>query len=254
MRILAFSALCITACAQSPTFEVVSVKPTDMSARERVLGLFTYPGGRVRATSCRLDYLIEEAFSLQPFQIAGAPRWVHEEFFDLEGKPPASSPSSRSNPSNPKLPPNAEQRLMLQAAVTDRFQLHYHWEEKEGQVYHLVKSGKELRLDPPKDKDDFPWAGSVNGGPSFSDGIAGINETMTQLAERLSKALGRLVVDQTGIEGSFDFQARYPYDDVSHDVASTVLASVPLLGLKLEAARGPVKMLVIDHVERPTGN
>ena len=264
MRLLEFSALCIvamspaTVSAQSqgsaPAFEVISVKPADLSVRGRGMGVFTYPGGRVRATSCSLDYLIEEAFGLQPFQIVGAPRWLHEELFDLEGKPPAASPSSRSNPSNPKLPPNAEQRLMLQAALIDRFQLHFHWEEREGQVYRLAKNGKPLQLTPAKDKDEFPWAGSVAGGGPFSDGIAGINESMGQLAERLSTVLGRLVIDQTGIEGPYDFKARYPYDDVPHDVASAILASAPLLGLKLEAARGPVKTLAIDRVERPSGN
>jgi uncharacterized protein (TIGR03435 family) len=57
------------------------------------------------AYKCRLDYLIEQAFDLQRFQIAGAPGWAHADRFNIEAKPPASAQSSQSNPNNPKLPP-----------------------------------------------------------------------------------------------------------------------------------------------------
>jgi Protein of unknown function (DUF3738) len=102
----------------APTFEVATVKPADLMAQDRLgIGLFTYPGGRIVANKCPLDYLIEQAFNLQRFQIAGAPGWAHGDRFNIEAKPPASSQSSQSNPNNPKLPPNQEQRQMLQALL-----------------------------------------------------------------------------------------------------------------------------------------
>jgi uncharacterized protein (TIGR03435 family) len=236
----------------TPAFEVVSVKPSDPNRRYSI-GMFTYPGGRVEATYVPVDYLIQQAYDIQPFQISGEPRWAREERFDLVGKPPESSPSSKSNPAISKLPPNPEQRQMLQAALVDRFGLKYHWETKEGEIYLLVKSGKGLKLQPAKDKDDYPWAGGFSG-PPFSNGIQGINETMANLAERISPVLGRTVIDRTGIDGSFDFAFRYPGDEANPDIGAVILTSVQGLGLKLEPNRGPVKILAIDHLERPSAN
>jgi len=236
----------------APKFDVVSVKPSDPN-RNYSIGLFTYPGGRVEATYVPVDYLIQQAFDIQPFQITGEPRWAREDRFDLVGKPPESSASSKSNPAISKLPPNPEQRQMLQAVLADRFGLHYHWETKEGEIYLLVKNGKELKLKPAKNKDDYPWAGGFSG-PPFSNGVRGVNESMANFAERLSGVLGRTVIDRTGIEGSFDFAFHYPGDEANPNTGAVILTSVQGLGLKLEPGKGPVKILVIDRVERPSGN
>jgi uncharacterized protein (TIGR03435 family) len=237
----------------APAFEVVSVKPSTTSGRYGI-GIFPFPGGHVEASYCTADYLIQQAFYIQPFQVSGAPRWTREDRFDLQAKPPASSSSSKSNPTSFKSPLNAEQRQMLQAALADRFQLQYHWETKEGPIYLLVRTSKQPNLTPAKNKDDYPWAGSVAGGPPFSDGIRGMNETMAQLAERISPILDRPVIDRTGIEGSFDFQFRYRGDEPNPDIGAVIVTSVQGLGLKLETSRGPVKVLVIDRVEHPSAN
>lgn len=244
--------LCGSPANDTPAFEVVSVKPSDPSVPHRI-GIFTYPGGRVRADYCPLEYLIEQAFDLQPFQVSGAPRWTLEEQFDIEGKPPESSPSSKSNPSTIKAPPNREQRQMLQAALVDRFRLQYHWETREGPAYLLMKTGKELNMTPAKETGDFHWAGAVASGPQFNDGIRGENETMADLAERISPILGHGVIDQTGIEGVYDFKVPYPAEDRS-DIGAVIIACLPQLGLKLQPSRGPVKTLVVDRVERPSAN
>ena len=77
---------------------------------------------------------------------------------------------------------------------------------------------------------------------------------MEDLAERLSPYLGRLVLDRTGISGSFDFKVEYPSDDARPDVISMILATVHDLGLKLEASKGPVEGMVIEHAEKPSAN
>ena len=239
--------------ASAPAFEVASVKPADPNARVG-MGLFTYPGGRITGHMCKLDYLMQEAFDIQPFQISGGPRWIHEDRYDIEAKPPANSKSSKANPNNPKLPPNQEQRQMLQALLAERFHLRYRRETNEGSVYYLVKTGKALKLQEPKDKEGYPWVGSVSGAAINGDGLAGTNATMPLMAARLSLYLERPVIDRTGLEGSFDFKFEYRSDDPRPDIISCILTSVEALGLKLQTGRGPVETLVIESAERPAAN
>jgi uncharacterized protein (TIGR03435 family) len=127
--------------ANPPAFEVASVKlPT---SQERIIGLFTYPGGRITATNYTLQMLIEEAYSVQTFQVSRGQRWIGEDRYSIEAKPPASSPASKLTPPYPKWPPNDEQRLMRQTLLADRFHLQLHRETKEGPVYILTAGSRE---------------------------------------------------------------------------------------------------------------
>jgi uncharacterized protein (TIGR03435 family) len=251
-----FIALIGSALAQpQATFEVASVKPA--SAGAAPAGLFTYPGGRIIASQCTLDYLIMEAFNVEAFQVSGGPRWMHEDRYDIEAKPPASSKSSKANPLSFKSPPNEEQREMLQALLADRFQFRYHRENREGPVFLLLKSDKALRLQDARDKDAYSWAGINSGGGFNGEGIAGINISMAQLATRLSGYLRRPVLDQTGLAGSFDFKFEYDErlsDNARSDITSSILASLQGIGLRLESAKGPVETIVVDHAEKPSEN
>jgi uncharacterized protein (TIGR03435 family) len=234
-------------------FEVASVKPR--SERTRTVNtMLTYPGGRITCGGCWLQYLIMEAFDVQPYQIVGGPSWIRDDRFDLEAKPPAGSRSSHANPPLAKLPMNDEQREMLQTLLVDRFQLKYHTEEHEGTVYFLVKTNKKLKLDPAKDKDAFPWAGAPQGGGFGSNGVAGTNITMPQLAARLSHVLEHSVIDKTGLDGAYDFKFEYTSDDADTDRAASILMSMQGLGLKLESGKGPVQTIVVEHAEKPSGN
>ncbi|MDR3701359.1 MAG: TIGR03435 family protein [Candidatus Sulfopaludibacter sp.] len=256
MRSLVFLTLAIAAArAQSgPAFEVVSVKPSAMQDGNTGMGLATYPGGRIRANMCKLDYLITEAFDIQFFQVAGGPRWIHEDRFDIDAKPPANSAASKANPRSFKLPPNPEQRLMLQALLADRFQLRSHRETREGPVYLLTRTNKELKLQPTQDSDEYPWVGSVAGAAIARDGLRATNATMALLTARLSSYLERPVFDRTGLPGAFDFRYEFSSDDPATDVISVIMASLQGLGLKLEAGKGPVETLVIDRVAHPAAN
>jgi uncharacterized protein (TIGR03435 family) len=238
----------------APAFEVAWVKPS--TPQSRTLGIYTFPGGRITGENRTLRELIEEAFNVQTFQISGGANWVREERYDFEAKPPASSEASRLNPRNSKLPPNEEQRRMLQTLLVDRFHLKYHRETKEGAVYLLLKGNNKLKLQDPKDKNDFPWVGSNRGGAINGDGIAGINISMPLVAQRLSRYVGRPVLEQTGLEGSFDFKFEYPLpsDGQRPDVTGSVITSLQGIGLKLQASKGPVETIVIDQVERPPAN
>jgi uncharacterized protein (TIGR03435 family) len=262
MRILACAAIGIIAIAPAglpgqaadgpPAFEVASVKPADPQGR--VIALSTYPGGRITVTWYTLEMLIEEALDVQPFQVSGGPHWIQVDRFDIAAKPPASSKSSQANPPYPKAPPNAEQRQMLRTLLADRFQLKFHRETREGPVYLLVKGSKGIKLEDAKDPTAFPWAGRIGGGAPSGNGLAGTNISMPLLATRLSGYLGRTVLDRTGLEGSFDFKFEYVSDDPHPDVISSIFASVQGIGLKLEASKGPVETIVIDHAEKPAEN
>jgi uncharacterized protein (TIGR03435 family) len=259
-----------------PSFEVASVKPARPPAGQHV-GIFNYPGGRISVSQLTLEMLISEAFHVQLFQISGGPGWIRNDRYDIEAKPPASSKSSMSRPPDRKTPLNEEQRQMLQALLTDRFQLKVHREIKPGPVYLLVKGNNALKLEAPKDKDGFSWAGSADGGPIIGYGIAGTNISMPELATRLSGFLERPVLDCTGLKGSFDFK----FEDAAGDGASPAMGGLPAggpktgellpddpasrliystfaaikgIGLRLDQGKAPVETIAIDHVEKPSEN
>jgi uncharacterized protein (TIGR03435 family) len=251
-------AMCAVACAASlfsqtppspPAFEVASVKPWDPpGGRGEINGFYTYPGGRIVCNGCTLEYLIMQAFDVQSFQIAGGPGWMKIDRFGIEARPPASSKSSKSRPALAKLPPNEEQRQMVQT------QLKFRQETKEGSVYALTKGSKALKLQEAKDQNDYPWAGGLGGGLPSGDGLAGTNISMPQLVKRMSDWLGRPVLDETGLTGSFDFRFEYHSEDPHPDVISSIITSFQGLGLKLESSKGPVETIVIDHAEKPSEN
>ena len=179
---------------------------------------------------------------------------MDDDRFDIEAKPPASSKSSQSVPSNSKTAPNEEQRQMVQSLLASRFQLKYRRENREGPVYLLTRGKGQLKMQDSKDKTAYPWSGGLGGGMIVGDGLRGINESMPDLAWRLSRYLGRPVLDQTGLSGSFDFRVAYSSEGPRPDVISMILATVQDLGLKLESSKGPVESIVIEHVEKPSAN
>lgn len=206
-------------------------------------------------TNYSLHAMLQEAFRVQPFQIAGGPPWMEDALYSVEAKPPASSQSAKSKPPYPKAPPNDEQRRMLQTLLIDRFHIKLHRETREGPVYLLRRGSKVLKLQPAKDANEFPWAGSLEGGGLSGDGMRGTNITMIQLAEPISPYFERPVIDRTGLTGSFDFRTEYARDGSERpDLIASIVASLRDLGLNLEPAKGPVETIVIDHAERPAAN
>jgi uncharacterized protein (TIGR03435 family) len=257
MRIATLAAwtLVTSSLPAQPAFDVASVKP---STSRELGGVYNYPGGRVELRGCTVQYIIEQAFDIQPFELTGAPAWVQNERYDIDAKPPASSQSGQLKPPYAKAPLVEEQRQMLQSLLVDRFHLKYHRETREGSLYLLVKGNKPSKLATSlvdsKDKNAYPWAGGIHGGAIMGDGLAGTNETMEDLAQRLSPYLGRPVLNRTGISGSFDFRVEYPPEDGRQNVISVILTSVQELGLKLEASKGPVETIAIESITKPSAN
>ena len=248
---LAFASASL-AQAQTPlVFEVATIKP----ANSGIVGMFTFPGGRIEATNFSLRMLLMEAFQLQPFQLSGGPAWMESDLFDVVAKPPADAEAAKLSPSSPKIPLNDQQRLMLQTLLVERFQLKLHHAAKDAPVYLLTRGDKELKLQPPADPTYLPWAGGIDGGGiAWPTGISGKNISMPELAIRLARYMGRRVIDRTGLTGSFDFRYATGIEDVNADVPASIVTSLNALGLKLSASKAPVDAIVVDHAEKPSGN
>lgn len=230
-----------------PEFEVASVKPSNSNV---INALLTYPGGRVVAKGATLQYLLMEAFSVEPHQIIGGPSWMKETRFDIEAKPSESIAMKYKAVPSPKFPPSDEQRKMLQNLLIQRFQLRTHFVQSTGLVYVLTTTGRTLRLQAPKDPNEYHWAGGIRGGVPDGDGLRGINISMPELSKRLEGWLKRPVQDHTELTGSYDFVAKLGEEDVSSetDIDSSIFTALKLVGLELKKSTGESRQLVVDSV------
>jgi uncharacterized protein (TIGR03435 family) len=234
-----------------PAFDAATIKPPDPGARFRKAGFSGEPGGRVFFGG-NIKMLVMYAFNLQDYQVAGGPAWTASQWFEINAVPPETSLSLNIKVRNAD--PTAEQRLMLQGLLLDRFGLKSHFEVKEGEVYILTRGAKPLQLKPPKDPASDPRAIVMMKQGGIADGEAlGTNTSTDYLALRLSRYLQLPVLNQTGIGGSYDYYLA-PDDPENQDVVAAVLDVVDRLGLKLKRGRGPIQTLVIDHIEQPSEN
>jgi uncharacterized protein (TIGR03435 family) len=165
---------------------------------------------------------------------------------------------------------------MLQTLLADRFQLKLHREMRELPVYNLLigRNGAKLPLsrgndcfDPIADPKAFiaPATLPCGGFRNASNQMAGKKITMSHFTANLSKYLGRAVMDKTGLDGAYDIslqwtpdetQAFSPTGPAAADSSGPSISSAvqEQLGLRLESAKGPVEVLVIDHAEKPDAN
>jgi bla regulator protein BlaR1 len=240
--------------AAPPTFEVAAIKPSNPNTRD--LGLHR-TGGMFVATGFTLQRLIAFAYDVEVFQVSGGPAWSNSERYDITAKK-ASDPVRRAKPDDDK--------LRVQVLLVDRFKLVIHRESKELPVYALVfgKNGSKLQI-------AKPHVGSS--GVSGRGGSSGTQWTFTDapvslLVHNLSQRLERPVVDRTGLSAHYDFKLEWTSDQSQPVLASRESAiGVPdssgpslftalqeQLGLKLEAQKGPVEIIVIDRADRPSEN
>ena len=240
MRTLFAIPLAAVLCAQTPQmFDVASVKP----AAGRSADFRNLPGGRLHITCLTLNEILLKAYGVERYQIAGGPVWLNTDSYDIEAKAEGE--------------PNKEQMLtMLRALLADRFSLKVHRESKEGNVYALTVAKGGHKLKPPTGDDAlislYRYDPPTEPGVHYS--LAGKRATLAMIANRLGQVLGRPVIDRTGIEGEFGFKVDYAIDDNPDSGASLPAAVQEQLGLKLEAAKGPVETLVVDHAEKPSAN
>jgi bla regulator protein BlaR1 len=270
--------------SQRPSFEVASIKP-NKSADGRVM-IMNRPGGRFSATGITVKMLMGFAYNVKDDQISGATGWMDTDHFDIEAKEEAPAADA------PKLSPEEQmeqRRLMLQSLLADRFKLTLRHETKELPVYALVvaKGGPKLKesADPPADPGAPPVPppppGPPNGGPpprgmiQIGSGNLAVNGIELRVfADVLSRQIGRIVLDKTGLTGKYEFTLKWTPDErqgqmfkgagdggAPRDTAAPPEAGPSIftalqdqLGLKLESQKAPVDLLVIERIERPSAN
>ncbi len=238
--------------AQTPgplTFEVASIKPSDPNRPDT--GLHR-SNAKFAATNHTLKRLIAFAYDVELFQISGGPAWVNSEGYDVTAKTPDDVAHHKGLD---------DDKVMVQALLSDRFKLTLHNESRELPIYALVigKNGSKLEIAKPQNgSSDVRGRGRTQ--------FIFTNVPLSSLVHVLSQRLGRPVVDRTGLTAHYDFKLEWSPDQTSSDSRDSV-SSAPdpagptlftaiqeQLGLRLEAQKGPVQIFVIDHVERPSEN
>jgi uncharacterized protein (TIGR03435 family) len=270
----AFFSVAASALGQAPThkpqFEVASIKPADPNDRGTRIGF--QPGGRFVANGITVNFLLQQAYAVRDFQISGGPGWVGSERFNISAKPDAETAAEIQKGNGNPFNGNSTMSLMLRSLLEDRFQLKLTRETREMPVYDLVvaKGGSKLKESSVPTGD----GSGRGGGPQIRMGRGLLTfkaGPMEILAMQLSNQLGRTVIDKTGLKGNYDFELKWTPDlgqqplgprevggpEGAPPVDSngpSIFTALQELGLKLESTKGPVEILVIDHVEKPTEN
>jgi uncharacterized protein (TIGR03435 family) len=263
-----------------PAFAVATIKYNRTGADARSMRL--QPGGRILVTNQPLRPLIVFAYGLQPQQLVGGPSWLETDRFDI-----TAQADGNISPTPPGGPPGPAQ-LMMQRLLAERFGLVVRTESREMPVYALTIARRDGQLGPritPADRDCLALMTQAPGGvpvqaPRLADGRPGCGiqrdgtgkvlaggTTMQMLAiSMLTAPAGRLVIDRTGLSGGYDFDFEFAMEPAPGAApspsATTGVAERPglftaleeQLGLKLQPARAPIDVVVIDRVTPPTEN
>jgi uncharacterized protein (TIGR03435 family) len=218
-------------------FEAVSIKPADPADPAHMT---EWTRGGFRGRNLRLFELITIAWDLNRNQLIGGPGWQETAGWDIDARfPKGASPTRASQ--------------MMQAMLADRFRLVTHRETRTLPAYALTVAKGGLKL----------HKGEGRGGMSAGERqIRYRAGTMGELAGQLSSLLGRNVIDRTRATGQYAINLSFASvdpgaepGDAAHDIAPSIFQALhEQAGLKLEAIKGPVEVLVIDHAEKHAPN
>jgi len=234
-------------------YEVASIKPTN----DGDLG-YTFriePDGTLAAAGITLKRLMMTAYNVQGFRIVGGPDWVASKRWTVQAKPSRAAASQQI-------------REILRTLLEDRFQLRSHSERRKMLVYELSIDRRGPKVPRVKVSETEPVVRVTNGSIRLTKA-----QTAT-FASQLSYAVGRPVVDKTGLSGEFDFVLEWtpvpgedggptnsglppgtPEQPASTPDGPSIFSAIPeQLGLRLKSRRGPVDVVVIDHVQMPMAN
>ena len=244
-----------TAKDAAPAFDVAAIheNKTEQSGRSHIWSSAT--DGYFRSENVTAMGLLEWAYNLPDSRIRGGPDWMRSARFDIEAKPdPALNDRLRSLDSAQA---REIERHMLQALLADRFALKAHEGSHVESVYELVVAKGGTKFQPSQVNGT-----TINGGKGQMR-VAGSDHTLALLTEQLSRMLGRVVLDKTGIDGRFDLTLTWSPDKtpdepgaaLSENGGSSIFTTLQeQLGLKLKPAKGPVPIVVIDQLQKPSEN
>jgi len=248
--------------AEHPSFDVASIHPdnADHTARTHI---YSYAmQGHFVGINVPLLQLIQYAYALPDSRILGAPDWAQTSKYDIEAK---SDPLLVDQLAG--LPPaTAKAKLleMVQTLLKDRFQLAVHTEKRDLPVYDLVVEKGGPKFAAVKNDGTTVDSGTHNGAATIN--IRSSTHATSDLAEILARYVGRVVMDRTGLQGTFTLDLHFTVDDSTAsprtaanspagDLGPSVFTALKeQLGLKLKSARAPIDVLVVDHIEQPTKN
>jgi bla regulator protein blaR1 len=287
--------LCVVASARQqtlPQFEVATIKP-NKSGDGRVM-MQVQPGGRFNATNVTLRQLIRNAYQLQDFQIVGGPNWQNDDHYDVVAKAEGDGLGDPFQAERRGEPSRGQ--LMLRSLLAERFKFVAHNEDREMSIYALVLNRADGELGPQIKVSDVDCAAMMGRGRGRGPGgtppppgppqpgermACGIRiapgnmavggSSLAQFANAIGMFVGRIVVDKTGLTGTYEFNLTWTPDNmpqrppgapepllngnpIDTNGPSIFTAVQEQLGLKLDSQRGPVSVLVIDRAEHPTEN
>ncbi len=265
----------------APTYEyeVATILPSKPGGNG--VGLLPSPNGLI-ARNATLQMLMTAAYGVENYQLSGGPSWYTSDRYDIDAKIEASvadalqqlSPSERTK----------VRQHMLQALLADRFKLTIRRETSELPVYSLVVAKNGSKIKQAKSGDTYSNGlhdrdGNVRGAGATMIGVNAGALTLTgqavpiaNLVSLLARYVDRPIVDKTGLTGNFDFLLQFTANQgalvasggdpssgatppLSETNAPYLLTAIQeQLGLKLESGKGPAEMIVIGHVEKPSGN
>ena len=265
--------------APTPSFEVASIKPNNSGELGR--RIMFRPDG-FTGNGLTVKFLISMAYGVKEFQVAEGPGWIDSQRYDVDAKEEDSQAEEMR-----KLPPEKGgeyTQLLVQSLLADRFKLKVSRTTKELPICALViaKNGPKLHGAKPGDTylnglkgpDGRPAGvpGAIRMGPGQ---FMGQGIPVSSLAMSLSQLLGRTVQDQTGLKGNYDFSIQWAPDENQMALfkppggggppadnrplpeasgPSIFTALQEQLGLKLTSTKGPVEIILVDHVEQPSEN
>jgi uncharacterized protein (TIGR03435 family) len=253
------------------TFEVASIKPSPSGGRGRGFGVT--PAGQFMAQGMTVADLLGVAYGkglpLRRFQITGGPGWLDSDRFDIAANSPIAAPTGE------------QMGAMILALLIERFKLVAKEETKDAPIYQLNLARQDRQLGPKLKPSGYtcfvgPAPDADRDKCVYNIGygvLTGRGVSMSTLAYSIQNfyGIGRLVVDRTGLTGGYDMdmewapltQFRQPGNlDPPSDAADRPVNAGPTifvalkdqLGLSLDASRGPVPMVVIERLEKPTEN
>ncbi len=193
-----------------------------------------------------LGSVILSAFSVKSNdQVVGLPAWVNSDQFDIQAKMDDATAAAYHKLNREERA--TQSKLLFQEILKERFRLRFHIEEREFPVYKLTiaKGGSKLKVATPDE------AGGSYAGPGK---LTWNRSKIGSLIFGLSSVVDRVVLDNTNLTGEYDMVLTWSPDDEQGTGPSIFTALQDQLGLKLEPAKAPVDVVVIDHIERPSEN
>jgi uncharacterized protein (TIGR03435 family) len=233
--------------AKPPQFDIASVKPSRLSVGPDYNNQITFTLTGLSARNATLKRLIAEAWNLQINQILG-PRWIDQNEYDIDAHAAAGTSKEQMAP-------------MLRSLLTERFKLKEHAGEQEMHLYELVPAKTGPKIQPIADGKSvktapgFHFHGDMH---RFADLLAvQFSIPATEDPSVPSKAGGppTLVIDKTGLEGTFDFNVDI-HPELNTDMFTVWRRALEdQLGLRIESTKGEVTVVVVDDAAKiPTEN